>query len=181
MKTTHRSLTGAALLLALAPWPAVSVRADEAEDKAAKAIQKLGGSITRDKKAKDEPIVGVKLSGPKVTDAGLKHLAGLKQLRTVNLYNTKVTDAGLKHLAGLKQLQRLYLIDTQVTDAGLNELAGLKQLQRLYLIDTQVTDAGLKHLAGLKQLRELGLNGTKVTDKGKADLKKALPRLTIIE
>ena len=36
----------------------------------------------------------------------------------------KVTDAGLKGLAGLKRLQSLDLTDSQVTDAGLKELAG---------------------------------------------------------
>jgi hypothetical protein len=34
MKTTHRSLTGAVLLLALVPWMTVTARADEAEDEA---------------------------------------------------------------------------------------------------------------------------------------------------
>ena len=94
MKTTHRSLTAAALLLALSPWTTVSIRADEAEEKAVKAIQKLGGSIYRDMKAKDKPIVAVVMRGPKVTDAGLKHLAGLKQLRKLDLTGTKVTDKG---------------------------------------------------------------------------------------
>ena len=131
MKTTHRSLTGAALLLALVPWTAVCMRADEAEDKAVEAIQKLGGRITWDMKVKGKPIV------------------------ILDLTSTNVTDAGLKHLAGLKQLQKLVLNSTMVTDAG------------------------LKHVAGLKQLRELYLFRTKVTAKGKADLKKALPRLTI--
>ncbi len=51
----------------------------------------------------------------------------------------------------------------------------------LYLVGTEVTDAGLKHLAELKQLRGLDLRETKVTAKGKADLKKALPKLKIIE
>ncbi len=63
---------------------------------------------------------------------------------------TKVTDAGLKELAGLKSLQALYLAGTQVTDAGLKELAGLKSLQILDLRGTKVTDAGLKELAGLR-------------------------------
>ncbi len=124
MKTTHGSLTGAALLLALVPWTAVCIRADEAEDKAVKAIQKLGGRIIRVRVAKDQPIVRVELSRTKVTDAGLKHLAGLKQLRTLYLDHTKVTDAGLKHLSGLRQLQWLHLGHTQVTDAGLKHLAG---------------------------------------------------------
>jgi hypothetical protein len=153
MKTTHRSLTAAALLLALAPWTVVCLRADEAEDKAVKAIKKLHAIITRDEKAKDKPIVSVDLRATQVTDAGLKHLAGLKQLRTLLLFGPEVTDAGLKHLAGLKQLRELDLSGTKVTDAGLKHLARLKQLQELGLGYTKVTDAGLKELAGLNQLQ----------------------------
>jgi internalin A len=42
-----------------------------------------------------------------------------------------ITDAGLKELAGLKNLQWLDLcLDTKITDAGLKELAGLKNLRR---------------------------------------------------
>ena len=45
-----------------------------------------------------------------------------------------MTDAGLKELAALKQLQSLDLIGcNKVTDAGLKELAALKQLQSLNL------------------------------------------------
>ena len=56
---------------------------------------------------------------------------------------TKVTDAGLKELAGLKSLRALYLAGTQVTDAGLKGLAGRKALQTIDLRGTKVTDAGL--------------------------------------
>jgi hypothetical protein len=133
MKTSHASLTGAALFLALTPLTAVSVQDDQAEDKAVKAIQRLGGRITRDEKAKGKPIVRVELDGPKVTDAGLKHLARLKQLRTLYLGGTKVTDAGLKELAGLKQLQKLGLSGTKVTDKGIADLK--KALPKLVIFD----------------------------------------------
>jgi hypothetical protein len=174
-------MTGAALLLALTPLTPVCIRADEAENKAVKVIEKMGGTITRDKKAKDKPIVGVDLDNTIMTDAGLKHLVGLKQLRELYLRTTQVTDAGLKHLAGLKYLQTLALDETKVTDAGLKHLAALKQLRVLNLSDTELTDAGLKELAGFKQLRKLYLSGTEVTDKGKADLKKSLPKLKILD
>ena len=39
-----------------------------------------------------------------------------------------MTDAGLKELAGLKSLQTLNLNDTQVTDAGLKELGRAQEL-----------------------------------------------------
>ena len=40
----------------------------------------------------------------------------------VNLGGTNITDAGLRHLQGLINLKRLHLLDTQVTDAGVAEL-----------------------------------------------------------
>ena len=45
-----------------------------------------------------------------------------RKLEVLNIRGTKITDAGLKHLEGLKQLQELHLEDTQVTDAGIAEL-----------------------------------------------------------
>ena len=53
---------------------------------------------------------------------GLKELAGLKSLQTLNLIGTPVTDEGLKELAGLMSLQTLYLGGTQVTGVGVAEL-----------------------------------------------------------
>jgi internalin A len=71
----------------------------------------------------------------------------------LNLSNTKITDAGLKELAGLKNLITVH--HGQITDAGLKELAALQNLQRLNLAATQITDAGLKELAALKNLQGL--------------------------
>ena len=122
------------------------------------------------------------LYGTQVTDAGLKELAGLKSLQTLDLPVTQVTDAGLKELAGLKSLQTLNLANTKVTDAGLKELAGLKSLQALHLYHTKVTDAGLKELAGLKSLQSLDLEWTKVTDAGLKELAglKSLQKLNLL-
>jgi internalin A len=107
-----------------------------------------------------EKAFGLSLDYTEVTDAGLKELAGLKQLQSLDIGRCKgVTDAGLKELAGLKQLQTLDLGLTPVRGAGLKELAGLKQLQTLDLGECKVTDAGLKELASLKQLQTLRLRG----------------------
>src|SRR5260370_5763137 len=81
---------------------------------------------------------GLILTGSKVTDAGLKELAGLKSLQSLAIGGTHVTDAGLKELAGLESLQTLDLGDTPVTDAGLKELAGFKSLQPPSLPHTPV-------------------------------------------
>jgi|SRR5579883_2826069 len=74
------------------------LRADDAEDKAVAFVEKLGGTATRDEKAPGKPITVVNLIGTKVTDAGLKELATLKNLNTFYLGETQATDAGLKEL-----------------------------------------------------------------------------------
>ena len=57
-----------------------------------------------------------------MTDAGLAHLTGLENLKSLNLAANQVTDAGLVHLAGLTALEYLNLSRTQVTDVGVAEL-----------------------------------------------------------
>src|SRR5437870_2879959 len=129
-------LVGVGLLLACLSGAA---RADEAS--AVKAVENLGGKVTRDDKLPGKPVIGVNLGGTKVTDAGLKELKQVKQLTDLNLDDTPVTDAGLKELKHFKQLTALDLKATPVTDAGLKELKDLKQLTSLWLGGTPVTDA----------------------------------------
>jgi|GEM_PF-2505728 len=102
-KITVFALAVSGLCLGSAAW------ADDAEDKAVAFVEKLGGTVTRELKAlrKDDkalrkPVIEVQLSNTKVTDAGLKELAPLKNLTTLDLGGTNVTDAGLKELAPLK-------------------------------------------------------------------------------
>lgn len=113
---------------------------------------------------------GLDLGYRQVTDAGLKELAGLTSLQTLNLRSTPVTDVGLKELAGLTSLQTLSLDTTKLTDVGLKELAGLTNLQTLSIGGTQLTDVGLKELAGLTSLQNLSLHSLPVTDAGLKEL-----------
>jgi hypothetical protein len=62
------------------------------------------------------------LSGTKVEDASLAHLARLKGLKSLLLEDTPITDAGLVHLAGLPGLKSLNLANTRVTDEGVARL-----------------------------------------------------------
>jgi hypothetical protein len=96
--------------------------AEEAEDRAVAFIEQLGGQVTRDANLPGMPVVAVHLDDTHVTDAGLKELAALKQLRELTLWSTNVTDEGLKELASLKQLQRLDLVLTNVSHAGVAQL-----------------------------------------------------------
>jgi internalin A len=96
------------------------------------------------------------LTGAQVTDAGLKHLAGLKKLATLDLIACReLTGAGLRPLVALTALN---LSCTPLGDTGLEYLAGLKRLTRLNLSSTRVRGPGLKHLVGLHNLADLDLS-----------------------
>ena len=117
-----------------------------------------------------DAVFWVRLLNTQATDADLKNMRGLANLRVLWLNNTAVTDTGVAHLKRLTQLEELNLHTTQVGDAGLLHVRGLTHLKMLDLSRTNVTDEGLVHLKGLAKLEDLSLYGTKVTDKGLAHL-----------
>jgi Leucine-rich repeat (LRR) protein len=118
------------------------------------------------------------LNGSKVTDKGLKKLAGFKKLAILELGNTGVTDDGLKTLSSFPALMGLGLSGTRVTD---KELAALEktQITNLNLNGTGVGDASIATLGKMPSLGVLDLEKTKVTDKGLAEIAKpgAFPKL----
>jgi internalin A len=116
-------------------------------------------------------LMALDLTTTGVTDAGLASLREVTQLQSLRL-PPAITDAGLVHIAGLRHLTNLELYDTQITDAGLVQLKGSSDLQSLSLSSTKVTDAGLVHLEGLSNLRMLSLDSTAITNVGLGTLKK---------
>lgn len=62
-----------------------------------------------DKEFGDEELMGLR-----------SNLEQFPMLESLRLQRTKITDAGLKHVSGLR-LSRIYLTDTQVTAAGVDE------------------------------------------------------------
>ena len=87
----------------------------ETQEEIIAAIEKLGGEFFGGGKMLD-------LADTQITDAGLAHLAGLTELKTLSLDGTQITDAGLVHLKGLKGLEKLDLYSTKVTAAGVKKL-----------------------------------------------------------
>ena len=141
-----------------------------------------------------------------VTDAGLKHLAtivtlrsldlrganisddGLKQLRSalvklksLSLEGTPITDAGVAHLAALDWARIAGLEATKLTDAGLVTIGKLPNLEMLTLNKTAITNAGLPQLTSLKKLATLWLNETQVNREGGEKLLKAIRTLRTLD
>lgn len=104
----------------------------------------------------------------KLTAAGLRSLAQLPQLQSLDLQATRTNDAGLAELARIAGLERLELSDTPITDDGLAHLAALKNLTVLSVSRTQVSSAGLDSLHGLKRLK-IWAADTQIGKKGKRD------------
>ena len=86
-----------------------------------------------------------------------------KMLR-LSLEKTKITDAGLKELAGCVGVQAVILSQSQVTDAGLARVAAFPDLRILDLHDSKITTRGLKELKGLPKLRILCISSDKIDD-----------------
>ncbi len=127
--------------------------------------------------------------GGGITDAGLRWLAGLACLKSLNIMATGVTgtgfsslgslplellrvrgtqftDVGLQHLGKITALKGLDLSSTRITDAGLRHLAQLPALEWLFLEDTQTNGSGLLHLSGHANLSALYLSHSNVNDSG---------------
>lgn len=131
------------------------------------------------------------------TDDGLKHLAGLAKLHTLDLRGCSIRGSGLRHLpSGLEyldlqfnpledealirlgsmpKLRVLLISNTPITDRALAGISQIQSLEVLHLQNTDITNAGLAHLRSLAGLTQLRLHGTNVTETGIAELERALP------
>ena len=86
-----------------------------------KVVKAADGKLTITDKDDKEHTATV-AADAKITDAGLKNLVGLSNLKTLSLSNTKVTDKGLEHVKELTGLKTLHLKGTKVTEDGIKDL-----------------------------------------------------------
>jgi len=126
-----------------------------------------------------DDLILLDLSGTRLTDEGLGHIAGLKEIEHLSVSNTHVGNSGMKYIARLEKVIRLDFSETRVTDDGLRQLQNLINLEQLSLDGTNVSDAGLKSLHNLKKLSSLELSNTSVTEEGVTSLLQKLPGLEI--
>jgi hypothetical protein len=119
------------------------------------------------------------LNGTQITGTGLRYIKGLNRLEGFSADHAPITDEGLSHLQHLKSLRFLMLNHTNVTDAGMTYLSGLASLESLQLRQTSISDEGLKHLHPLKNLKTVLLPDARITEVGRAELQRALPNCRI--
>ncbi len=88
---------------------------------------------------------------------GVKHLANLVNLTTLDLGMSKIGDEGAKYLTNLVNLTTLDLAWNQIGAEGAKHLANLVNLTTLDLESNQIGAEGAKQLANLVNLTTLGL------------------------
>jgi hypothetical protein len=111
-------------------------------------------------------LTSLRLSGcARLTDVGVRAIAQLPNVRTLQLQGTGITDAAVGRLASMTTLRELSLAWTSVTDAGASLLGTLHALERLDVMGTATGDGTLHALAAIPTLRHLS-TGSRVTDDG---------------
>ena len=100
--------------------------------------------------------------GIQVTDAGLKHLAALPNLRSASFFHIAYPDkgftgAGFAAFKTLPKLERLTVAGTPFNDKGMAAIAELTQLRDFRTWHTYQTQAGNEELLKLTNLRSLTL------------------------
>ncbi|HVT38842.1 MAG TPA: hypothetical protein VHE78_07350 [Gemmatimonadaceae bacterium] len=113
---------------------------------------------------KERRLTGVDAKG-QLTDGVLERISHLEDVTSLQSGGSKaLTDAGVRHLARMPQLRHLDLSGTQVTDRGLEVLRELPALESISLSWTGVTDAAVVHLRDCQHLQRVDLSGTNTGD-----------------
>jgi len=140
-----------------------------------------------------------------ITDPGVAHLAGLKNLKKIHVDSSKMTDEGLVLLSSLPRIEELSLQSShfsdqgflrlkgqdnltelwtghgnfQVTDAGLARFREFKKLELIDLQNSKVTARGLEHLKGMSSLKRVLLSKTGITDSDLEPFRRAMPNVQV--
>lgn len=120
-------------------------------------------------------LTGLAVWETEVGDPALQYIGGLVSLRWLDIGDTKVSDDGLTHLTALSLLNELSLLNTRVGNGGLSHLLRLPDLRRLDLMGTAVDDAGVETLRRLPAIQSLRIYDTRVSEAGFRELQASLP------
>ncbi len=114
-----------------------------------------------------------------LTDGALLHLAGLRQLKKLELsYVSAFTGKHLDQLARLP-LEELNCFKCGLNDAGLAGITGLRNLKKVSIeAHKDITDASLPALRSLPALESLTLQATSITPQGLGSV--PMPRIKLL-
>lgn len=113
-------------------------------------------------------------------DEDLACLANLTRLKWLQGIRGDISDAGMAHLAGLRNMERLNINGPGITNKGLSYLTQMKKLNHLTLTGN-FTDEGLRHLEGLKALSLLRIySSDNFSPAALQQLKNSLPNLQVL-
>ena len=107
----------------------------------------------------------LKAENTRVSDRGLKALAGLRRLEILEIQGGHLTNECLAVVKALNALNWLRLEDLEIESDGLRSIRKLPQIQTLHLPNTSVNDRALAHIGTLTNLQWLDLSDTNVTGK----------------
>jgi hypothetical protein len=117
--------------------------------------------------AKSPWIISLDLSNSDIKDDDLAVLANMTQLEYIYLEgNPKLTDAGIAHLAKCTKLRHLELNQTSVTGTGFAALAGCQEVRTIDLTQCPDTDETVVQIPRFAVLDNIYLGGTQITDTG---------------
>ncbi|MCA9027453.1 MAG: hypothetical protein KDA86_19750 [Planctomycetaceae bacterium] len=95
-------------------------------------------------------IVGVTMSGEKISDENLAKLPALPDLMSLDLEGSQVTSDGLDAVSPLKSIRSLSLKDTPVTD-----ITPLADMPHLEILELNFSRCRGEYLSGLSQLKNV--------------------------
>lgn len=126
-------------------------------------------------------IIGLQLpAGHATADEMLDHIAELRQLRALSLWNCDVTDEGMKKLQSLTELQVLNLDGITLTDSAIEHLSALPELRSMSLNGTKLTNACADTFARFPELMEIRISKTGIDEEGVKRIKAQAPGIKFI-
>jgi hypothetical protein len=113
-------------------------------------------------------------------DDDLLALSGLEEARQLIIsQNATFTGTGLRHLADMRNLEILYIYDVPITDDGLARLPKIASLRKLEVLATLITDKSLPFIEGFDFVDDVGLGSASLSRLNVQALDERMPRTTV--
>jgi hypothetical protein len=129
-----------------------------------------------------DALQGIIINGPNVADDDMVHVGHLTGLLYLEVQESDLTDAGIRELAAISHLRTLELRNVaNLTDEGLKYFSQQQHLYDLAVTYTKLTNASVNFFKSLPSLTKLYINSTSgVSEEGIISLKAGLPKCEVM-